>query len=36
MDDLTKIPLKLICKEIFNKLTNNLKTDDILNIRQNL
>ena len=36
MDDLTKKPLKLLCKEISNKLTNNLKTDDISNIRQNL
>jgi hypothetical protein len=36
MDDLTEKPLKIISKKISNHLTNNLKTDDISNIRQNL
>jgi len=36
MDDLAEKPLKIISKEISNHLTNNLKTDDISNIRQNL
>jgi len=32
----TEKPLKIISKEISNHLTNNIKTDDISNIRQNL
>lgn len=35
MDDLTEKPLKIISKEISNHVINNLKTDDISNIRQN-
>lgn len=36
MDNLTEKPLKIISKEISNHVINNLKTDDISNIRQNL
>lgn len=36
MNDLTEKPLKIISKELSNTATNNLKTDDLSNIRQHL